>query len=99
MLDEILMPSFDVEFLVESRPLHRRLHDTGIHATVADPKRTDSYLKADLSPSTCVIVEDSGRRGLHKVIEAVRDAGGTLIYVLGAGVASSRKREDELKSG
>ena len=30
MLDEILLPSFEVEFLVESRPLARRLHDAGI---------------------------------------------------------------------
>src|SRR5437016_8672263 len=92
MLDEILMPSFEVEFLVESRPLARRLHVAGVNVTPVDPKRTDTYLKADLTPSTCVIVEDSGRKGLKKVIEAIRDAGGTLIYVLGVGVATSRKR-------
>jgi nanoRNase/pAp phosphatase (c-di-AMP/oligoRNAs hydrolase) len=98
MLDEILVPSFDVEFLIESKPLARRLHDAGVHTIAADPKRTDTYLKADLTPSTCIIIEDSGRRGLKKVIEAVRDAGGTLIYVLGIGITSSREREDELKS-
>ena len=31
MLDEILLPGFEVEFIVESRPLARRLHDAGIH--------------------------------------------------------------------
>ena len=29
MLDEILLPSFEVEFIVENRPLARRLHDAG----------------------------------------------------------------------
>ena len=31
MLDEILVPSFEVEFLVESKPLARRLHDSGLN--------------------------------------------------------------------
>ena len=98
ILHETLVPSFEVDFLVESRPLARRLHDSGINITVADPRRTDSYLKADLTPSTCVIVEDNGRRSLKKVLEAIRDAGGTLIYVLGVGLTDARRREDDLKS-
>src|SRR3989442_14814489 len=98
ILHETLVPSFEVDFLVESRPLARRLHDSGINITVADPRRTDSYLKADLTPSTCVIVEDNGRRSLKKVLEAIRDAGGTLIYVLGVGLTDAGRREDDLKS-
>jgi nanoRNase/pAp phosphatase (c-di-AMP/oligoRNAs hydrolase) len=98
MLDEILLPSFEVEFLVESRPLARRLHEAGMHVTAADLRRTDTYLKADLTPSTCVIIEDNGRRSLRKIIEAVRDAGGTLIYVIGVGITDSRKREEDLKN-
>ncbi|NOT28246.1 MAG: hypothetical protein HOP16_19370 [Acidobacteria bacterium] len=98
MLDEILLPSFEVEYLVESRPIVRRLHDAGINAHAADPRRTDTYLKADLTPGTCVIVEDTGRKSLKKVIDAVRDAGGTLIYVLGVGISDFRKREETLKS-
>ncbi|MSO45782.1 MAG: hypothetical protein EXQ59_03310 [Acidobacteria bacterium] len=98
MLDEILLPSFEVEFLLESKPLARRLHDAGMRVTAADPRRTDTYLKADVTPGTCVIVEDSGRRSLKKILDAIRDAGGTLIYVLGAGVADFRAREEELKS-
>ncbi len=99
MLDEVPLPGFEVEFLVESRPLARRLHDAGINVTQADPKRTDSYLKADLSPGTCVIVEDRGRRsGLVKVLEAIGDAGGTLVYVLGVGAACTQARQDELKA-
>jgi nanoRNase/pAp phosphatase (c-di-AMP/oligoRNAs hydrolase) len=88
MLDEILLPSFEVEFLVEGRPLARRLHDAGMHVTAADLRRTDTYLKADLTPGTCVIVEDNGRRSLRKILEAIRDAGGTLVYVIGVGSRS-----------
>ena len=89
MLDEILLPGFEVEFIVESRPLARRLHEAGVTVTVGDPRRTDTYLKADLGPSTCVIIEDNGRRSLKKILEAVRDAGGTLVYVLGIGAAAT----------
>ena len=98
ILHETLLPSFEVDFLVESRPLARRLHEAGIHITAADLRRTDTYLKADLTPGTCVIVEDNGRRSLKKILEAIRDAGGTLTYVLGVGVTDARAREDDLKS-
>jgi nanoRNase/pAp phosphatase (c-di-AMP/oligoRNAs hydrolase) len=81
-LDTVLLPSFEVDFLVESRPLARRLHDAGIEASAGDPRRVDTYLKADISPSTCFIIEDNGRRSIKKVLAAIRDAGGTLVYVL-----------------
>jgi nanoRNase/pAp phosphatase (c-di-AMP/oligoRNAs hydrolase) len=97
MLDEILMPGFEVEFILESGPLARRLHEGGISVTMGDPRRTDTYLKAGLTPGTCVIVEDNNRRGLKRVLEAVRDAGGTLLYVLGVGSASTAKREEEFR--
>src|SRR6059058_1927765 len=92
MLDEILLPGFEVEFIVESRPVARRLHEAGVHVAAGDPRRTDTYLKADLGPSTCVIIEDNGRRNPKKILDAVRDAGGTLIYVLGIGAEASDKR-------
>ncbi len=98
MLDEILLPSFEVEFLVESKPIARRLHDAGMQVVAGDLRRTDTYLKADLTPGTCVVVEDNGRRSLKKLLEAIWDAGGTLVYVLGVGTADSRKREDDLKA-
>src|ERR671924_1443250 len=98
MLDEILLPSFEVEFLVESKPLARRLHEGGLSVTAGDPRRTDTYLKADLTPGTCVVVEDTGRRSLKKILEAIRDAGGTLVYVLGVGITHVREREDALKA-
>ncbi len=37
MLDEILLPGFEVEFIVENRPLARRLHDAGVTVTAGDP--------------------------------------------------------------
>src|ERR1700716_1456715 len=95
MLDEILLPGFEVEFIIENRPLARRLHEAEVTVTVGDPRRTDTYLKADIGPSTCVIIEDNGRRSLKKILEAVRDAGGTLVYVLGIGAESTVKRAEE----
>ena len=92
-LDDVLLPSFEVDFLVESRPLARRLHDAGIRISAADPRRIDTYLKADISPSTCFIIEDNGRLSIHKVVSAVRDAGGTLIYVLHTGPRNTRMSE------
>ena len=61
-LHPVLSGVFDVEFLVESRPLARRLGEDGIPAIVADPRRVDTYVRADVSPNTCIIVEDDGRR-------------------------------------
>ena len=94
MLDEILLPGFEVEFIVENRPLARRLHEAGVTVTTGDPKRTDTWLKADIGPSTCVIVEDNGKRSPKKILEAVRDAGGTLVYALGIGTASTKRAEE-----
>ena len=76
MLDEILLPGFEVEFIVDNRPLARRLHEAKVTVTVGDPRRTDTYLKADIGPSTCVIIEDNGKRGLRKILEAVRQVRG-----------------------
>ena len=96
MLDEILLPGFEIEFIIESKPLARRLHDAGVTVTVGDPRRTETYLKADISPGTCVIIEDNGKRSLTKQLEAVRDAGGTLVYVLGIGATATARRAEEL---
>jgi len=93
-LDEVLLPSFEVDFLVESRPLARRLHDAGIEVTAGDPRRIDTYLKADITPSTCFIVEDTGKRVIKKTLDAIRDAGGTLIYVLHTGKRGANVKMD-----
>ena len=97
MLDQILAPSIDVEFLVESRALAKRLQTAGLPVTAGDVKRTDTYLKADVSPQTCIIIEDTGRRYLPKMIDAVRDAGGVLVYVLGVGTADREKRAEAIR--
>ena len=97
MLDQILAPSVEVEFLVESRALARKLQAADLPILVGDSKRTDTYLKADVSPQTCIIIEDSGRKYLPKMIEAVRDAGGSLIYVLGVGTADREKRAETIR--
>src|SRR4051794_28629891 len=97
MLDEILLPGFEVEFIIENRPLARRLHEAEVTVTVGDPRRTDTWLKADIGPSTCVIIEDNGKRNPKKLLEAVRDAGGTLVYVLGIGKEATGKRADEFR--
>ena len=81
-LHRVLSGTFEIEFLVESRPLARRLVDDGVPATVGDPRRIDVYLRADLTPNTSVIIEDNGKRSLKKVVSAIRDAGGSLLYVL-----------------
>jgi len=94
-LDEVLLPSFEVDFLVESRPLARRLHEAGIEVTAGDPKRIDTYLKADISPNTCFIVQDTGRRSIKKTLDAIRDAGGTLIYVLHTGKRTANGRGED----
>src|SRR5919106_2689039 len=98
MLDEILLPGFEVEFIVENRSAARRLHEAGVTVFAGDPRRTETWIKADLGPSTCVIIEDNGRRNLKKNLEAVRDAGGTLVYVLGIGTADSDNRAQELRA-
>jgi len=98
ILDEILLPGFEVEFILENRPAARRLHDAGIQVITGDPRRIDTYVKADLGPSTCVIVEDNARRNPKKILEAVRDAGGTLVYVLGVGTEATERRAEEFRA-
>ncbi len=96
-IHRVLTGAFDVQFLVENRPLARRLVDEGIAVTVADPGRLDSYLRADLTPTTCVIIEDNGKKSLKRIVTAVRDAGGSLLYVLQVS-RPNRKAQDELRA-
>lgn len=87
------MPHADVEVMVESAAFARRVEDLGLPVTIADPQRLDAFVKADLTPATVVVIEDNGRRGLRKVLDAVIGAGGTLVYVLGTSPADVRKAE------
>ncbi len=83
LLHAVLSPRVEVEFIVESKALARRLHDAGASVVAADPRRVDTFVKADLLPTTSVIIEDARQRSLPKVLDAVRDAGGVLVYLLG----------------
>lgn len=98
MLETALASSFETEFLIESRPLARKLHEAGIRTTTGDLSRVDTYLKADLGPTTCVLVEDTGRPGLRKRLAAISQAGATLVYVLGTGINAGARREEELRT-
>ena len=95
-LDQALIPAYDVEFIVESRPLARKLHDAGLAVTAADPRRVDTYLKADVTPGTVVLIEDNGRRSLRRIVGAARDAGATLVYVINT--SPNTWRTDEVRA-
>jgi hypothetical protein len=91
----VLVPSFEVDFLVENKQLARRLHEAGLEITTGDPRRIDTYIKADITPTTCFIVEDNGRRSIRKIVAALRNAGGTLVYVLHTAPPTQRQRSAE----
>jgi nanoRNase/pAp phosphatase (c-di-AMP/oligoRNAs hydrolase) len=97
LLDAVLSPGYELDVLVESPALAGRFDEVKFGVRVGDAKRVDTYVRADLTPGNCVIVEDNGRRALRKVIQAIRAAGGTLIWVLGTTPEDS-KRADALKS-
>jgi nanoRNase/pAp phosphatase (c-di-AMP/oligoRNAs hydrolase) len=97
LLDAVLATGYELEVLVESPALAGRFHEAHFAVSVGDAKRVDTYVRADLTPATCVIVEDNGRRSLRKVIQSIRAAGGTLIWVLGTTPEDS-ERADRLKS-
>jgi nanoRNase/pAp phosphatase (c-di-AMP/oligoRNAs hydrolase) len=93
LLEAVLAPSAELDVLLESRALARKFEDSNLSVSVDEAVRVDSYVKLGISPITPVFIEDNGRRGLRKIIEAVRSAGGTLIYVLGTSLADVRKAE------
>ena len=93
LLHAVLSPRMELELVVESRTLARRLHEAGATVTAADPRRVDTYVRADLLPSTAVIVEDAHQRGLRRILDAVRDAGGLLVYLLGTGPDDEERAE------
>ena len=94
-LFQALAPNLDLDIIVRDAAAARRLHEVGVSALVADPRRVDTYLKADVGPATCVIVEDDGRHGLRRILHAIVDAGATLVYVLSATGRKNTVRTDE----
>jgi nanoRNase/pAp phosphatase (c-di-AMP/oligoRNAs hydrolase) len=97
LLRAVLTPHAELDLLFESPALARRLEAADLPVSVGDPQRLDTFVKAGLSPAAVVIVEDNGRRGLRKVLEAVQNAGGTLVYVLGTS-AEDVKKADALRA-
>ena len=95
ILAKALEPTLDVEFLVEDRLLARRLQDAEVTVHIGSPHKLESYLRADIDPSTCLLVEDTGRRSPRRTVEAIRDAGGTLVYLLDVGHPLSPRRQEE----
>src|SRR4029453_6894740 len=85
MLDEILLPNFEVEFLVESKSLARPLHDCGVYVTSGDLRPMDTYVKGDLSPSTLLC------RRKQPPKEPEEDPGGHLGRRRNAGVRAGRR--------
>ena len=94
LLARTLKSRLDVEFVVEDRLLGRCLDDAGIAVHVGNPRRVDTWLKADVDPATCVLVEDSPRRSPARTIETIRDAGGTLVYLLDTEQPRSPKQQE-----
>src|SRR4030095_14351980 len=80
--------------MVESRAWARRFEHSNLSMTVDDPGRVDSYVKIDISPTVPIIVEDNGRRGMRKVLEAVTRPAGTLSSVRGTSPADIRRTEE-----
>ena len=93
LLEAVLTPSAELDVLVDSRALARKFDTSELAVAVDETDRIDSYVKLGVSPVMPVFIEDNGRRGLRKVLEAVRGAGGTLIYVIGTGPNDVRKAE------
>jgi nanoRNase/pAp phosphatase (c-di-AMP/oligoRNAs hydrolase) len=97
-LHQVLTGAFEVDFLTDSRALARRLSEDGLPIAVGDLKRLDTYVKADLSPGVCVLIEDDGRKSLKKLVSTVQEAGGSLIYILRIGGAKKRKKGEDVCS-
>ncbi len=94
LLARTLKSRLDIEFIVEDPVLGRRLDDAGLAIHVGNPRRVDTYLKADISPATCVLVEDSPRRSQGRTIETIQDAGATLVYLLDTEQPRSPKQQE-----
>jgi nanoRNase/pAp phosphatase (c-di-AMP/oligoRNAs hydrolase) len=93
LLKAVLTPQAELDIIIESPALARRCETEDSPVLVGDPQRLDTYVKAGLSPVMAVIIEDNGRRGLRKVLEAVQNAGGSLVYVLGTSAEDVKKAE------
>ena len=97
LLFNTLSSSATTEFIVDNTPLAQRLLETNISVRVGNPRRVDTYLRTGVDPVTCVIVEDSNPLSSRHTIEAIRDAGGQLIYLLNEGHPEKQTRKESLQ--
>ena len=93
-LQNALVPHLDFEVIVKSRTLSRQLRNDGVAVRVADPWRIDTYVKSDVGPATCVILEDDGQHSVKRPLRAILDAGAVLVYVLTATGSETSARID-----
>ncbi|MEE2636349.1 MAG: DHH family phosphoesterase [Acidobacteriota bacterium] len=94
LLAGALSSTQELEFVVEDKLLARRLHDLDVKFHVANPRRVDTYLQAAINPTTCVLIEEAARRSPKRTIEAIRDAGGVLVYLLDVGHSCTAKQRE-----
>ena len=98
-LHRALSPSLDLEFFLtdrNGRPQTARCRSA--RTCGPDPRRVDSYVKANVTAATIVIIEDNGKRGLRRILRAVIDAGATHgLRAVGrrAGRVGTRRRLEE----
>ena len=92
-LHEALSPTLDIEFLVDTQSQKHRLHKYGISTQVGDPCQATTYAQANVTADTCIIVENSGRKNIQAIVDAVSEAGTSLVYVLLVG----KKTNDQTK--
>ena len=57
LLEAVLAPQAELDVVVESRAIAKRVQGGALSVTVADPMRVDTYVKAGLSPTIPIIVE------------------------------------------
>ena len=81
------------EFILDDKPLAQRLLEDNIPVHIGNPHRVNTYLSAGVDPTTCIIVEDSNPKSSRHTVEAIRDAGGQLIYLLNVGTQDRARQE------
>ena len=60
LLKAVLAPSAELDVLVESPALARKVEDPTLAVSVDEAARIDSYVKLGISPVTPVFIEDNG---------------------------------------
>ncbi|MBM64269.1 MAG: hypothetical protein CL484_15075 [Acidobacteria bacterium] len=85
LLSAALQGSLNIEFIVNNEALSKKLIAAGVLVHTGDTHKIGTYLNADLDPTTCVLIEDHPLVNTRRTINTIRDAGGSLIYLLDVG--------------